>query len=216
MKTAHKESEDARALRFLHTQAPPLPPLPEGGYGSLRLWEKPWLPCHTSMAKFCVILSGALCAKSNLEGVHRRGVAAPVAVTGSCGVTTKAERRHAARVRKQRGTKMRGLCVSTVAFTVSRRDPVSPHAAKRSDAHSAQSSTAPLRSALRMTQTFGFAYCRFWEKPWRIRTPTAAGAQSPRLGYASPSPLYTRGAHRNLRFSGEAEATFSREHRDER
>ena len=51
-----------------------------------------------------------------------------------------------------------------------------------------------------MTQKFGFAYCRFWEKPWHIHPPSAAGAQSPRLGYASPSPLYTRGAHRNPRF----------------
>ena len=115
---------------------------------------------RASVHRLCVILSGALCAKSNLEGVHRRGVAAPIAVTGSCRVTTKAERRHAARVRKQRGTRMRGLCVSTVAFTVSLQDPVSPHAAKRSDAHSAQSSTAPLRSALRMTQAFGFV-CPF-------------------------------------------------------
>ena len=41
-----------------------------------------------------------------------------------------------------------------VVFTVLLRDPVSPRAAKRSDAHSAQSSTAPLHSALRMTQTF--------------------------------------------------------------
>ena len=45
--------------------------MPEGGYGHLCFWEKPKLPHRASTLKICVILSGALCAESNLEGMHR-------------------------------------------------------------------------------------------------------------------------------------------------
>ena len=54
----------------------------------------------------------------------------------------------------QRSPPLLGIAV---AFTVFRRDPVLPHAAKRSDALSARSSTAPFHSALRMTHRFGFS-----------------------------------------------------------
>ena len=94
----------ARLLRFAARGGMTQPPtFTQGGLTVAQAFGRSRSPHRASESKFCVILSGALCAESNLEGVHRRGVAAPVAVTGSCRVSTKAARRHAARVEARGG-----------------------------------------------------------------------------------------------------------------
>ena len=64
---AEKRAKMQRRSGFYIRRLPPVaygsrPPIPEGGNGHRRLWEKPRLPCCASVLRLCVILSVALCA----------------------------------------------------------------------------------------------------------------------------------------------------------